>query len=192
MRLTLCLADSHARRDGLVSERAGARSDAASLRRDPAADECLGVRPTSSRFGADHPALRVDFGHSRRRSFLCAWSRLPKPPAQRSDSCVSRRQACRGETSLLQPRRFPRLARGPVRSTARQHHRRPERCYGSRSRQSVVAIRAAPCRAEGRIWDAGGTRYLLEWSATKGSHVRAIPFRAEFIRLTMRPLPSHA
>jgi hypothetical protein len=45
-------------------------------------------------------------------------------------------------------------------------------------------------RAQGRIWDAGGTRYLLEWSATKESKVHAIPFRAEFIRLTLRPLPS--
>ena len=45
-------------------------------------------------------------------------------------------------------------------------------------------------RAQGRIWDASGTRYLLEWSATKESKVRAIPFRAEFIRLTLRPLRS--
>ena len=45
-------------------------------------------------------------------------------------------------------------------------------------------------RAQGRFWDAGGTRYLLEWSATKASNARAIPFRAEFIRLTLRPLPS--
>ncbi len=45
-------------------------------------------------------------------------------------------------------------------------------------------------RAQGRIWDAGGTRYLLEWSATKESRVRAIPFRAEFIRLTLRRLPT--
>jgi hypothetical protein len=42
-------------------------------------------------------------------------------------------------------------------------------------------------KAEGRIWEANGTRYLLEWSATKGSNLRAIPFRAEFIRLTVRP-----
>jgi Peptidase_C39 like family len=42
-------------------------------------------------------------------------------------------------------------------------------------------------RAQGRFWDAGGTRYLLEWSATKESKVRAIPYRAEFIRLTLRP-----
>ena len=44
-------------------------------------------------------------------------------------------------------------------------------------------------RAQGRIWDAGGTRYLLEWSVTKESRVRVIPFRAEFIRLTLRRLP---
>jgi Peptidase_C39 like family len=43
-------------------------------------------------------------------------------------------------------------------------------------------------RAQGRIWDAGGTRYLLEWSVTRESRNRAIPFRAEFIRLTLRRL----
>jgi hypothetical protein len=42
-------------------------------------------------------------------------------------------------------------------------------------------------KAEGRLWDTGYTRFLLEWSATKGSHLRAIPFKAEFIRLTVRP-----
>ena len=42
-------------------------------------------------------------------------------------------------------------------------------------------------KAEGRIWETDDTRYLLEWSATKGSHVKAIPFRAEFIRLAIRP-----
>jgi hypothetical protein len=42
-------------------------------------------------------------------------------------------------------------------------------------------------RAPGRLWDAGGTRYLLEWSATKASKARAVPYRAEFIRLTLRP-----
>ena len=45
-------------------------------------------------------------------------------------------------------------------------------------------------RAQGRTWDAGGTRFLLEWSVTKESKVRAIPYRAEFIRLTLRPVPS--
>ncbi len=42
-------------------------------------------------------------------------------------------------------------------------------------------------KADGRIWDTGQTRYLLEWSVTKGSHVRGIPFRAEFIRLVISP-----
>lgn len=42
-------------------------------------------------------------------------------------------------------------------------------------------------KAEGRVWKKDGTSYLLEWSATKGSNVRAIPYRAEFIRLTIRP-----
>ena len=42
-------------------------------------------------------------------------------------------------------------------------------------------------KADGRIWDTGQTRYLLEWSVTKGSHVRGIPFRAEFIRLAINP-----
>ena len=51
-----------------------------------------------------------------------------------------------------------------------------------RGRDAANAVKAA-----GRTWAAGGTRYLLEWSATKASNVRAIPFRAEFIRLTVRP-----
>ena len=42
-------------------------------------------------------------------------------------------------------------------------------------------------KAEGRIWEAGRTRYLLEWSATKSSYVKSIPFRAQFIRLTIGP-----
>jgi hypothetical protein len=42
-------------------------------------------------------------------------------------------------------------------------------------------------KAEGRIWEASHIRYLLEWSATRGSYVKAIPFRAEFIRLTITP-----
>jgi hypothetical protein len=42
-------------------------------------------------------------------------------------------------------------------------------------------------KAEGRIWDTGQMRYLLEWSVTKGSHVRGTPFRAEFIRLAVSP-----
>ena len=49
---------------------------------------------------------------------------------------------------------------------------------------------ASAVRALGRIWDAGGTRYLLEWSVTKESRTRAIAFRAEFIRLTLRRLAS--
>ena len=42
-------------------------------------------------------------------------------------------------------------------------------------------------KADGRIWDTGQTRYLLEWSVTNGSHVKGIPFRAEFIRLAISP-----
>ncbi len=45
-------------------------------------------------------------------------------------------------------------------------------------------------RAPGRFWEARGTRSLLEWSATKESKARAIPYRAEFIRLTLRPSKS--
>ena len=51
-----------------------------------------------------------------------------------------------------------------------------------RGRDSSSAV-----KAEGRLWDTGQSRFLLEWSSTKGSHLRAIAFRAEFIRLTMRP-----
>ena len=42
-------------------------------------------------------------------------------------------------------------------------------------------------KAEGRAWVTDTTEYLLEWSATKESRSRGIPFRAEFIRLAIHP-----
>lgn len=59
-------------------------------------------------------------------------------------------------------------------------------------RQAVERGRDAggAVKAEGRSWETEHTRYLLEWSVTKESRVRAIPFRAEFIRLLVRPSTS--
>lgn len=42
-------------------------------------------------------------------------------------------------------------------------------------------------RAEGLVWDTPTSRYLLEWSATRASRTKMIPFRAEFVRLTLTP-----
>jgi len=52
-----------------------------------------------------------------------------------------------------------------------------------RGRDATSAV-----KAEGRIWETADSRYVLEWSAVKGSRAKMIPFRAEFIRLTMQPL----
>ena len=54
-----------------------------------------------------------------------------------------------------------------------------------RGRDALGAV-----KAEGRIWETDRTRYLLEWSVTKESRVKMIPFRGEFIRLAVRPRPS--
>jgi hypothetical protein len=54
-----------------------------------------------------------------------------------------------------------------------------------RGRDALGAV-----KAEGRIWETDRTRYLLEWSVTKESRVKMIPFRGEFIRLAVRPKPS--
>jgi len=51
-----------------------------------------------------------------------------------------------------------------------------------RGRNATSAV-----RAEGRTWDVDPTEYLLEWSVTKESRARGIPFRAEFIRLAIHP-----
>lgn len=51
-----------------------------------------------------------------------------------------------------------------------------------RGRDATSAV-----KADGRIWNVHGTEYLLEWSVTKESHSKGIPWRAEFIRLTVRP-----
>jgi hypothetical protein len=42
-------------------------------------------------------------------------------------------------------------------------------------------------KAEGRSWETEHTLYLLEWSVTKEARLKAIPFRAEFVRLAIRP-----
>ncbi len=51
-----------------------------------------------------------------------------------------------------------------------------------RGRDATSAV-----KAEGRLWELDTTEYLLEWSATKESRAKDTPFRAEFIRLTIRP-----
>lgn len=42
-------------------------------------------------------------------------------------------------------------------------------------------------RAEGLVWDTPAAKYVLEWSATKESRTKMIPFRAEFVRLNLTP-----
>ncbi len=49
-----------------------------------------------------------------------------------------------------------------------------------RGRDATSAV-----KAEGRAWELDTTEYLLEWSATKESRAKGVPFRAEFIRLTI-------
>ncbi len=84
----------------------------------------------------------------------------------------------RGDSGAVREDQFEELVAGVTADLTELTLRPPV----ERGRDSSNAV-----KADGRIWDVAGTRYLLEWSATKGSHVRAIPFRAEFIRLTIRP-----
>lgn len=51
-----------------------------------------------------------------------------------------------------------------------------------RGRDATSAV-----KAEGRIWQTPASKYLLEWSFTKESLGQSIPFRAEFVRLTVQP-----
>ncbi len=84
----------------------------------------------------------------------------------------------RGDSGALREDQFEELLAGITADLNELTGRQPT----DRGRDAGSAV-----KAEGRIWEANGTRYLLEWSATKGSNLRAIPFRAEFIRLTIRP-----
>ena len=84
----------------------------------------------------------------------------------------------RGDSGAVREDQFEELVAGVTADLTELTGRPPV----ERGRDSSNAV-----KADGRIWDVAGTRYLLEWSATKGSNVRAIPFRAEFIRLTIRP-----
>jgi hypothetical protein len=84
----------------------------------------------------------------------------------------------RGDSAVLREGQFEGLLAGITADLSALTGRQPT----DRGRDRGSAV-----KAEGRIWEADATRYLLEWSATKGSHVKAIPFRAEFIRLAIRP-----
>ena len=84
----------------------------------------------------------------------------------------------RGDSGALREDQFEELVAGVTADLTELTGRPPV----ERGRDPTNAV-----KADGRFWEVAGTRYLLEWSATKGSRVRAIPFRAEFIRLTIRP-----
>lgn len=84
----------------------------------------------------------------------------------------------RGDSGVLREDQFEGLLAGITAGLSALTGREPT----DRGRDPGSAV-----KAEGRIWETDDTRYLLEWSATKGSHVKAIPFRAEFIRLAIRP-----
>ena len=84
----------------------------------------------------------------------------------------------RGDSGALREDQFDGLLAGITADLSALTGRQPT----DRGRDPGSAV-----KAEGRIWETDHTRYLLEWSATKGSLVKAIPFRAEFIRLAIGP-----
>ena len=84
----------------------------------------------------------------------------------------------RGDSAPLRRDQFEELLAGITAELSALTGRQP----ADRGRDSRSAV-----KAEGRVWDAGQSRFLLEWSSTKGSHIRAVAFRAEFIRLIVRP-----
>lgn len=84
----------------------------------------------------------------------------------------------RGDSGALREDQFEELVASVTTDLSEVTGRQPK----ERGRDAGNAV-----KADGRIWETGATRYLLEWSTTKGSNVRAVPFRAEFIRLTVRP-----
>jgi hypothetical protein len=84
----------------------------------------------------------------------------------------------RGDAGPLREDQFEELLGGITADLSALTGRQP----AARGRDSGSAV-----KAQGRISDTGQTRYLLEWSVTKGSQLRGIPFRAEFIRLIVGP-----
>src|SRR3981189_2218688 len=87
----------------------------------------------------------------------------------------------RGDSGALREDQFQELIEGITADLSAVTGCQP--ANGGRDAHNAV-------KAEGRIWETTRSRYLLEWSATKGSHLRRIPFRPEFIRLTIRPAAS--
>jgi hypothetical protein len=128
----------------------------------------------------------MEFGQSGRRSLCLARAGVSEAFAE--EAILSFRYGKlaearllyfdRGDSGALREDQFEGLLAGITADLNALTGRRPM----DRGRDPGSAV-----KAEGRIWETDQTRYLLEWSATKGSHLKAIPFRAEFIRLAIRP-----
>jgi hypothetical protein len=84
----------------------------------------------------------------------------------------------RGDAGDLGERDFETLLDGISADLTRLTGRQPV----ERGRDTTSAV-----KAEGRTWEVNGIEYLLEWSVTKESRSKGIPFRSEFIRLAIRP-----
>ena len=84
----------------------------------------------------------------------------------------------RGDAGELRDDQFDAL----IEAITRNLSAATSRPHVERGRSSASAV-----KAQGRAWHVPGTEYVLEWSATKASPAKLIPFRAEFIRLTIRP-----
>ena len=84
----------------------------------------------------------------------------------------------RGDSGELSEREFDKLLE-TLRGTISTLAGKPP---VERGRDASSAV-----RAEGLVWDTPAAKYVLEWSVTKGSKTKQIPFRAEFVRLKIQP-----
>jgi hypothetical protein len=84
----------------------------------------------------------------------------------------------RGDAGELTERNFDKLLES-LRGTVTTLAGKPP---VERGRDATSAV-----RAEGLVWDTPTAKYVLEWSVTKESKVKMIPFRAEFVRLNILP-----
>lgn len=85
----------------------------------------------------------------------------------------------RGDAGELTKEKFQELLRKSVDALTAATKSQP----GVRGRDASSAV-----KAEGVQWQAGATKYLLEYSFTREMKAQNVPFRAEFVRLQISPV----
>jgi hypothetical protein len=155
--------------------------DGIALKPDLWAVEVAELEETGRPLGFQWTSVAKDAARSSRRGLTLAGRPLNEVVIRLRDGKVSGVTVSyfnRGDSGDLSERDFEKLLEG-IRESLTQVAGKPP---VERGKDTASAV-----RAEGLVWDTASAKYVLEWSVTKESKTKMIPFRAEFVRLNIQP-----